>query len=656
MHAATSGRRLALAVSVFLAGWFSAGPLAPAAGQEAAKAMPPDAFLLLTVGNVNAAREKLKKTSLYALYKAPAMQPFVGPTEKKVRALIDEKLKEAWKEVGLEKPPTDLPTPQGQVALAVRMATKTVKIPKYELSAEDGRPKITGFREIKQPAPQIVLLAEMGKNLQAAKDLVARLAEKAVDKGWKRDRQAIRGVQIETLTPPAPKRPGGPGGTRDAVCYGFKEATLVFGSAAELVKEVLVRRSGADVPTLADNADLKNTIKALGGPGDLCFYLNIKALIDFAKTAGGPEEAEKTAQIIRALGVANVPALAATVSIAPGGMEDMRLKALLSIRGQRTGIPAVITPASASTKPNPMLTKGLASFFVANYDLGRMYDEIVKIVQAAAGQDIGMLVKGMMAITGGQGENARPPVDLRKEVLGQLAPPLIVLSRIEKPYTDPNAARMMLAIGVRDGGILDAALGRMHDVFLARGNKQLRRVLLNRTIYLFPPGVSITPPMPGMRRRAPAGGQLALAVAGTHFVFGSVGSVEQAIRNLRRTGVQSISADPMYQYASRHLPARAGIVTYENAQVGAEMLWAQLKDAARKAANPAGDPAVGAAAPAPTSPMALLVPMLKDYCDFNALPEFQTVKKHFGVTIGHVVSRRDGIYAEWVGLKPPKTP
>ena len=69
---------------------------------------------------------------------------------------------------------------------------------------------------------------------------------------------------------------------------------------------------------------------------------------------------------------------------------------------------------------------------------------------------------------------------------------------------------MMRAIGVRDGGILDAALGRMHDVFLARGNKQLRRVLLNRTIYLFPPGVSITPPMPGMRRRAPAGGCISL--------------------------------------------------------------------------------------------------------------------------------------------------
>ena len=53
-------------------------------------------------------------------------------------------------------------------------------------------------------------------------------------------------------------------------------------------------------------------------------------------------------------------------------------------------------------------------------------------------------------------------------------------------------------------------------------------------------------------------------------------------------------------------------------------------------------------------PMAAFVRQLKDVCDFTALPNFDSVKKHFGASIGYVVPTEGGVYAEIVSLKAPR--
>jgi hypothetical protein len=309
----------------------------------------------------------------------------------------------------------------------------------------------------------------------------------------------------------------------------------------------------------------------------------------------------------------------------------------------------------------------LARVTVVNLDAGRLYDEIGKIMLAAGLPPIGMMVEPAMANTAEP--SGRPAVDFRKEVLGQLAPPLTLMNWIGKPYADPKASRNMLAMGVRDGAVLDGALGRIHDKFIAAGNKELRREMLNTTLYLLPFGNPL-----GMVTGFPVGGpgemmgpnaRSAFAVAGSRLVFGDVDGVEQAIRDLRRTDLTSIQADPMFRWAAKRLPAQAGAWDYRNNQVQAEAVWELLKQAARDVSKkPAGEggireaiqpgeneetmqigPAIG-----PTQ----LTRLLKPYCDFNQLPEFQAVRKYFGAAISYLAATDEGIFFQVVQVTAPR--
>ncbi len=642
---------LAAVVSAALAG------RAPAA--DPGDILPPETFLLLEVKDLDALREKAKGMSLYGLYKEPAMQPFVGPAEKKIRERIDQGLKKTWKQAGIEAPPGELPWPHGQVVLAMRVGFKTFQLPNYQWDPEARRMKVIGTREMKQPVPEILVMADMGQDLPAAKQLIARLAEGSVDKGWQRQRQTVRGVEIETLRPPKRKPPPGlPEGVRltlpepDPVAYAFKGSTVLFASNVEFLKQVVLRQSGVELPSMGAAADRRNAVKAIGGPGDVNFYLDVQAVLKATKLAS-PKQAEKMTKVFTALGLDGVPGVAAKVMLAPKPAEEVRLIALVATRGQRTGIPAAAAPAPMDMKPGRLVTKGLGSFLVVNYDLGKLYDQVAEMVLAAEGKDLNQAARGLMALTGGEGEDARPPVDLRKDILGQLSGPITVITRLEKPYTDPKCSKTMVALGVRDGGILDAALARMHEALMAGGKPEMRRALLNRTIYLLPERIG--------RQLRIAGWQdteLAFSVAGSHFVFGPVASVEQAIRDLRATKLEPIASDPMFQHARRYLPARAGAFFYENAQMSSEAMWTQLKEAAKQAARqPKGeDPRLGPgqAGALPTSPMGLLVTGLKDYCDFTTLPDFEAVRRYFGASVGWVTTDQNGIRLEMIGLKPPK--
>jgi hypothetical protein len=225
----------------------------------------------------------------------------------------------------------------------------------------------------------------------------------------------------------------------------------------------------------------------------------------------------------------------------------------------------------------------------------------------------------------------------------------------------------MISLGVQNSQVLTGALSRIHDAFIARGNNEMRRELLNTDIFLIPvPRGPFAMMMGGMSSEP-----WAFAVPGGNLVVGSVSGVEQEIRDLRRKDLEPIEADPMYRHAATALPDRAGAWFYSNQQVSTEVLWEQVKQAARTPApapapGRSGDPTDfrrllptlngaggGMSGPPGMSPANILVYILRDYCDFNALPDFQAVKKHFGPTIGYVKTTDDGIYFEMLGLKAP---
>jgi len=225
----------------------------------------------------------------------------------------------------------------------------------------------------------------------------------------------------------------------------------------------------------------------------------------------------------------------------------------------------------------------------------------------------------------------------------------------------------MIALGVRDPVVLEGALGRIHHTFISGGEKELRREMLGTNIYLLPSdniltmmmGMPYTPADQLVKQENPQ----CFAVTGSNLLMGRVNSVEQAIRNSRASDLQPITADPMYSYAARFLPAECGAWSYENNQVSAELFWTQIKRAADELA--ADDKNTGQTDEQEEPDLNVnitpfsallgkeLVKAWHEICDFSSLPDFQTVRKFFGASVGYIKAVDEGIYFEGVMLKAP---
>ncbi|MDD4888936.1 MAG: hypothetical protein PHU85_03330 [Phycisphaerae bacterium] len=662
---------LCLAIALSLA--------APAlAADDPAKLAPDDTMLYVVVPNFQALFDKFKETTVYGLYREPAMQPCVAPAEKKINEVIDKGLSEVWSQIGLEKPPKELPWPQGRVTMILRLASVKRQFEMTEPAA-DGGPAQKKVHEYTDTEPQVVVLAEMGKNATALKDIIKKGVDKSVEDGEIRKvRETVRGIDVDVLTPKRDKKEVAPG-SEPMPCIAWKDELLIAGSDLALLKDVITRMSGGgEQASLADDAGLKAVRAALPDPGQVMVYFSAKAAMDFAKKSAPANEKEVLMKTFSVLGLENVQGVGLTFEMAANKQIDFRARLQVAIRGEKTGIPALITPASSAVKPGPLCTRGLSGFLVANYDLAKVFDGIIKMIDAFGAVDSEKELQKAMEATRGQGDDGKPPVNLKKEVIGQLAPPLTLVFKHDRPFTATSGATMLLGLGVRDAKTLDAAIGRIHDVFLMMGNKELRRELLNTKIYLIPNILEIM--MGGGGAEAKPDG-LGLAVVGDQLVFGSVKWIEQCIREQGKEKGEGIEADPMYQHASKFLPAQAGLYLYSNSQVSSEALWVQLKEAAKQAAkggkdsgrkpamkDPAdfgtgarpGNPAKLQAGMQPDTPDAQvpsiflpLVEEVKDYIDFTTLPDFSAVKKYFGAVIWHLSGNDQGLYLEMLSVRPP---
>ena len=634
--------------------------------KDPAGILPDDCFLMVTAPSVTKTIANFKKTSAYALYKEPAMRQFVEPAEKKIRKLLEDELKKALKGTGINSSLDSLPWPKGRVTLAIRMGRKTVTTPVFDWEnySGEGRPKILRHQERKINAPQLIVMADMGDNAKAAGALLDKLTARLVEEGGRRIRRTVRGVQLSILLPPKMKRPDDDAEiTGDVPMYGFKGNTLLFTTDFKLVREVLGLMGGEDRRTLSGDDGYRKVMRKLG-KADLSMYLNIKSLIKSSFGAQGAAGGEAAIAMIRDLGVDALSGLGVAAQVAPRDNEQFRIKILLGVNGEPRGLVKLLTPGMSSTNPGRLLTKGLAGFLVANYDLGKMYDQVCLLVRKVGNTDVDKYVRTAMKATkppiGGE------PVDARKGVFGQLTGPLTVTSRVTKPYTDPDSSKTMLAVGVRNGGVLDSAMGRIHNIIIAGGDPKLRRQLRKRNVYLL--GGNLFGPLMAMAM----GGAVtqepvaAFAVADDNFVVGSVKTVEQSIRDLGRKDIEGIGADAMYQHASRYLPAQAAMYAYANEQINTAALWETLRAAAKEAAkNPRGSAGakrddspneaevVSGLSANPNLPMQMLVNEFKNYVDFSALPDFDQVRKYFGSSVMYVKGSDEGILAEVIGISAP---
>lgn len=603
---------------------------------ESARMLPDDVMFMVSVESVSELRAAARKTSFYGLYRDPAMQEFAAESEKKIRKLIDAKMKDFWQEMKIENPPEEIPWPEGRLVWGVSFFQEA-----SNADSEESRGNGMGFR--------LAVLADMGGQIEPARRMMESLSTSAANAGATVAKKEIGGIELNVLVPDEDS-------DDPTVHYGLKGTWLVVTidttRGIEFTESVL-KRIGRSLPgSLAERAAFNTAVRTLGD-AHVYGYVNVDMIRSLvASMAPNKTQVER---MLKALGLSNVTGITGAVQIAGQRNQEMVSRTLIGIDGPKTGIPALLSEGSGPLKiNNRLLARDAVGFLCANYIPVRIFDGIAKIVQDAAFMDLNMMVQAGMA--GTAGEAGQPPVQVRDEVLAQMASPLFATWRMDKPYAFDGTTRFLIGLPVQDGARLDTAIGRIHQAFL--GNRaELRRELLDHVLYLLPTRGSSTnnddedeAEDPPAEAEATSEETMAFAVAGDSLVFGQIDEVEQAIRTIGKEPADTIASDPLFRYARESLPSQACLYVYRNDRLNAEITWTVFRQMARDLAEKGQDESDEEAGF--PDPITMMLTRIRDYVDLNRLPEFKAVEKYWGATVGYMQSRPEGLYWESAVLRP----
>jgi len=595
-----------------------------AALPETAKLLPPDTAFVVNIENFSRLKGQFEKTDLFKLYKDPSMSAFIDDFKKK----LQEKIKAEDSE--LAKIVSDATTfPEGKAAIALVLNAKTI-------DADN---------------PPIMLIAEWGGKAAQIKDMVSKVVTKAVEeKDARLQTEDYRGVGITSIT----------GKSSDSLSYCFIDDAMILSPNAESMKFVIAQAKGAGSPTLADSDDYNSTLRAVksSGAGQIDLYVNIKHII---QTVTAKDEAGKIKPILTNLGLDNVTSFGLSIDVGSGPGGSSSCKALLKIDGAKKGICKLLEVESGPIRVPRFVSESTNSVSFVNLNMKKAFDEMVKILTAFSPQ-MAMMLNMPLSPPGPQGE---PPLQLKTGIFDQLGSQIVIAQSIDKSAASSAEGipqpDSLVAMATTNRATLEKTLLMLHSTMIAPGKPDARRELLGHTIYSIDlggmlPGFGGGPGSraPMMMGPAPAGApampKLAFTVTDTHLIFASEDVVEKAIRALG-SGGGSVASAKWFAQAKSAIPSSVGMAGLQNGEVSGEFLWSTMRNMKMpdKGAGmtPAGIGLAGAA-----SPQMILSQVGGDLFDFSLLPDFDAVRKYFGLSASYGIARQDGFFFEFKYINP----
>jgi Protein of unknown function (DUF3352) len=605
---------------------------------QTAKLVPPQTVLLVNIENFSRLRTQFEKTSLYRLYKDPAMKPFIDSVKAKWEQ-FEQGSQNEWARIIAEAGVL----PEGRAAVALVLDEQ--------------------FKDANEPP--FLFLAQWGANVGKVKEAVGKIVDKAVENGARRETQEYRGVTTTRLTLDPSK----------VLSFCFVDDLLVGATNPDVLKFVIAQVKGAGSPTLGDDDDYNTTLRAVGAPaeGQIAFYVNIKQII---KTALAEDTNGKIKGLIENLGFANVTSFGGTVDVGAGPGGTTYGKALLKIEGDKKGICKMLEFEPAPLRMPPFISASTSSVSVFNLNIKKAYAELGAILGNFSPQLAAMLNMPLLP-PGPQGE---PPLQLETDVVDHLGSQIIVAQSIKKDASsaaarsaEPSAGpQTLVAVAIDDRAALEKSLSTLHAKLIAPNNPDSVRQLLGHTIYT----VNLPGNLPflgiGQKRPLQAGvsqsvsrasrprsegrmpsaqqGQGALATApvvaftvtDTHLIIASEPTVEQAVRALASSGTESIESAKWFAKAKASIPSVVGLAGLEDNAASGEYFWSVMRQLQKKGDGTAGS----------ILPQMMLSQAGAKGLDFSLLPEFDAVRKYFGVSASYGISRPDGFFFEFKYLNP----
>ena len=599
---------------------------------KTAKLVPPETILLLDINNFNQLRAQFEKTNFYQLYKDPAMAAFIDNFKTKWQEKKQESEREFVRiiaDAGI--------LPQGRVAVA--------------LVFDEQMPDAN--------VPPVLVVVQWGDKFDKVKELADQIVRKAIEDGARRQTEDYRGVEITTIEKKPP----------EALNYCFIDDCLIASTSPNVLKFVIAQIKGAGSTTLADDRDYAASGKAVdpANAGRIDFYVNIKQVvkIELAEDADGRAKA-----FIDNLGLNNVISFGGCVEPAGGPGRSSVAKAILKIDGAKAGICKMLELESGPIRMPRFIAGSASSVSIVNLNIKKAFDELANILTRFSPQMAAIMYMPILP-PDPQGE---PALQLKADIIDHLGSQIILAQSIDKPQPDRGTARpadkqpspvtkSVVAVAIENRNALEKSLSLIHSKMIAPNNPEARRELLGHTIYSVdlsgffpafgpnPKALMQAPAGPGTPKMPPS----AFTVTDTHLLFASQDAIEQAIRTLGGSQAESIGSAEWFNKVKSNIPSVVGLAGLQNNAASGEYFWSTLRQSA-KLDKADGEDKQSQIIVGGTSdsliPQIMFDQVGADLFDFSLLPEFDAVKKYFGLSAFYGISRPDGFFFEFKYLDP----
>lgn len=579
-----------------------------------AKLLPPETLLLLETADFQQLKEQFEKTSIYRLYKDPAMAAFVADAKTK----LTEKIKTIGNNEVFKTIVDANALPQGKVAFAIIFNEQTIDV---------------------QQLP-FLFIAQWGQHISQIKEAVEKTAKKAVENGAYKKTENYRGVNITTIIKDKPLKQAENIPTQNKLSgktqnhYCFIDDCLIVSANLDALKFVIAHIKGATSYTLADEPDYGATMKTVGAYYDIELFVNIKQLI---KTILSEDANPAELSTITCLGLDNVAALGCAVGIARQRQSSFSIKTFLKINGPKKGIFKMLDFESAPFRIPKFIPSTAYSITLLNLDLKKTYNEFVNVISGFSPQAAAVFY---MPLPTSESEDI-PGLKIKDDIINYLGSQVIVTQSINKPFSENTSpTKSLLALAVNSRSALEKSMAILHDKIIAPNNPQARRQLLGHTIYtiglgqlpFFGGGITPMQNIPEVRPQMP---KTAFTITDTHLLFGSESTIEKAIRTLNSASSSSVSSANWFRKGRSAIPSVAGLATIEDSSATAELFWWIAKQAGKTGDNTASGSAQRG---------------LGQLVSAELLPKFETVRKYFGLHAYYIISRENGFFLESKGL------
>ena len=228
-----------------------------------------------------------------------------------------------------------------------------------------------------------------------------------------------------------------------AASFFEKDSTIVVGTDAGVLKQVLAAWSGKDVESLGENeafaAIRRHTRESKDQEPQITWYVDpIMLLRGAAQRNAG---LQLTLALLPALGLDGLRGLGGSVSLDAGPFDSV-VHAHLLVDMPRSGVLEMLAFDSGDTTPEPWVPADVATYVTLHWKFGTTFKRLVSLYDSFRGE--GALAKELGRVQEATG------LHVEKEVLPLLEGRVTFLAWVERPVESEASRKTLLALRLKD--------------------------------------------------------------------------------------------------------------------------------------------------------------------------------------------------------------